>query len=240
MKNGDWDSYAGRLNWAMRRIGRTNQSELARSVGVKPQAIQYLCDVDAGAQGSAHTPALARELGVRADWLARGDGQPLEPALHRVGEPGERDEAGDAGAWGGVLSWVAVHGSVHLLADGKQARRRPGQAAPAFPKGVLGLPWAGEHCLAVQVKGTGLSPFAPEGHFLVLAPHAPLLPEDLVLITLRKGGHRLCRLLLDRDDSMVIAPWQGGPAEVLLPRDVTAVELVICAVAPRWFREDAS
>lgn len=233
MKNGDWDSYAGRLNWAMRRIGRTNQSELARSVGVKPQAIQYLCDVDAGAQGSAHTPALARELGVRAEWLARGDGQPLEAASHRVGEPA------DAEAWNGVLTWVAVHGAIHLLADGKQARRRPGQAEPASPKGVLGLPFAGEHCLAVQVKGAGLSPFAPEGHFLVLAPHAPLLPEDLVLITLRKGGHRLCRLLLDRDDSMVIAPWQGGPAEVVLPRDVTSVELVICAVAPRWFREEA-
>src|SRR5262245_50168330 len=74
----EWSSYSGRLMWAMRRAGKTNQSELARAIGVRPQSIQYLCDPDSGAQGSTHTPALARELGVMADWLARGEGQPTD------------------------------------------------------------------------------------------------------------------------------------------------------------------
>lgn len=73
-KNSEWESYTGRLLWAMSRAGKTNQSELARAVGVKPQSIQYLCDPNAGARGSSHTPSLARELGVGAEWLSTGQG----------------------------------------------------------------------------------------------------------------------------------------------------------------------
>ncbi len=234
MKNREWESYAGRLGWAMRRAGRTNQSELARAIGVKPQAIQYLCDLDAGAQGSSHTPALARELGVRADWLARGEGQPLEKAPPVAAESLSEEE-------GTPLVRVPIHGVVHLRADGKQVAQRVGtpKTQPA-PGGSLGLPWMGEHCHAMLVQGQGLAPYAPDGHYLVLSPHSPLQPDDLVLITLRKGGLRLCKLLLDREDSMVITPWQGGPAEVVLPKDVVSVTLVVCAMAPRWWQADGS
>lgn len=234
MKNKEWESYAGRLGWAMRRAGRTNQSELARAIGVKPQAIQYLCDLDAGAQGSSHTPSLARELGVRADWLARGEGQPLEVVAIVAAEPGAQD---DEPPW----VRVPVHGVVHLREDGKQVPQKVGSPKTMPTEGgSLGLPWMGEHCHAMRVQGQGLAPYAPDGHFLVVSPHAPLQPDDLVLITLRKGGLRLCQLLLDRADSMVVAPWQGGPAEVVLPQDVVSVALVVCALAPRWWQPDAA
>lgn len=236
MKNREWESYAGRLGWAMRRAGRTNQSELARAVGVKPQAIQYLCDLDAGAQGSSHTPSLAKELGVRADWLARGEGQPLEKAVPATGEPAQGGEVD-----GEPRVRVPVHGVVHLREDGRQVPQRVGSPKTQLTEGgTLGLPWMGEHCHAMRVQGQGLSPYAPDGHFLVVSPHAPLQPEDFVLITLRKGGVRLCQLLLDRADSMVVSPWQGGPAEVLLPKDVVSVALVVCALSPRWWQADGA
>ncbi|MBU0914732.1 MAG: hypothetical protein KKD97_00075 [Gammaproteobacteria bacterium] len=234
MKNGEWESYAGRLGWAMRRAGRTNQSELARAVGVKPQAIQYLCDLDAGAQGSSHTPSLAKELGVRADWLARGDGPPLEKAVPVAAESvhGGDDEPHVR---------VPVHGVVHLREDGRQVSQRVGSPKTQPTEGgTLGLPWMAEHCHAMRVQGQGLAPYAQDGYFLVVSAHAPLQPEDFVLVTLRKGGVRLCRLLLDRVDSMVVSPWQGGPAEVLLPKDVVSVALVVCAVSPRWWQADGA
>lgn len=74
--NNEWGTFTGRLLWAMKRAGRTNQSELARAVGVKPQSIQYLLRTEAGAQGSKYTPALAQQLGVSSRWLASGDGPP--------------------------------------------------------------------------------------------------------------------------------------------------------------------
>lgn len=232
MKNREWASYAGRLGWAMRRAGRTNQSELARAIGVKPQAIQYLCDLDAGAQGSSHTPSLAKELGVRADWLARGEGQPLEKPAPVAAEAGANDD-------NEPLVRVPVHGVVHLRADGKQVPQKVGSAKTRVTEGgTVGLPWMGERCHAMRVQGGGLAPYAPDGHFLVVSPQAPLQPDDLVLVTLRKGGLRLCKLLLDREDSMVVTPWQGGPAEVVLPQDVVSVALVVCALAPRWWQAD--
>lgn len=234
MKNKEWDSYAGRLGWAMRRAGRTNQSELARAIGVKPQAIQYLCDLDAGAQGSSHTPSLAKELGVRADWLARGEGQPLEKTQPVAAEASETGEAVP-------VVRVPVHGVVHLREDGKQVPQRVGSPKTEVTEGgTLGLPWMSTDCHAMRVQGKGLAPYAPDGHFLVLSSHAPLQPDDLVLLTLRKGGLRLCQLLLDREDSMVVAPWQGGPAEVVMPRDVVNVALVVCALAPRWWQPDSA
>lgn len=65
---------AERLSAAMQGAGKMNQSELAREIGVKPQAIQYLLTPSNGATGSRHIAALASALGVSSTWLASGDG----------------------------------------------------------------------------------------------------------------------------------------------------------------------
>ncbi|UXY14441.1 helix-turn-helix transcriptional regulator [Chitiniphilus purpureus] len=82
-------TYSERLSWAMHDLQLTRgravvgQTELARAVAVKPQSIQYLCDARNGAGGSRHTPAIARYLGVSAEWLATGQGD----AVGNVGYP---------------------------------------------------------------------------------------------------------------------------------------------------------
>jgi len=75
------DTYAKRLNWAMSNAA-ISQSELARAIGVKPQAIQYLCQKGTK---STHTTKIAKALGVSADWLDTGKGSP-EP------KPSEKSE----------------------------------------------------------------------------------------------------------------------------------------------------
>lgn len=69
-------SYAERLIWALNERHLT-QSELARRVHIRPQAIQYLCDERNHAQGSKHTAAIAKALGVSPDWLANQSGTPF-------------------------------------------------------------------------------------------------------------------------------------------------------------------
>lgn len=69
-------TYRERLQWAMTEARKTNQSALAREIGIKPQSIQHLLDADKNAQGSSHTPALAMALGVSPQWLATGEGSP--------------------------------------------------------------------------------------------------------------------------------------------------------------------
>lgn len=95
-------SYAKRLDEA-RRHGKLTQSELARRLGLKPQAIQYLETERNNARGSKHTSAIARETGVDAHWLSTGKGtmlpaQRAEQALAEYGElPPEAKEV--AIAW---------------------------------------------------------------------------------------------------------------------------------------------
>ncbi|RYF29810.1 MAG: hypothetical protein EOO23_06575 [Comamonadaceae bacterium] len=58
----------------MTRAGKNNQSDLAREIGVKPQAIQYLLEPKNGATGSKHIAAIAEALDVSAGWLSNGAG----------------------------------------------------------------------------------------------------------------------------------------------------------------------
>jgi len=68
-----------RLRAALAHAGMS-QSRLARELGVKPQAIQHLCDPKKNAQGSTHTHAMARILGVSGQWLGEGTGTMLQGA----------------------------------------------------------------------------------------------------------------------------------------------------------------
>jgi len=54
-----------------------SQAALAARVGVRHQSINYLCDPSRNAKGSRHTHAIAKVLGISADWLATGVGMPL-------------------------------------------------------------------------------------------------------------------------------------------------------------------
>ncbi|URF02817.1 hypothetical protein [Cupriavidus campinensis] len=70
-------TYAERLRWAMQQTEPpTSRRALALRVGIEYQSIQYLADPNRNAQGSRHTEAIARALGVSAQWLATGKGKP--------------------------------------------------------------------------------------------------------------------------------------------------------------------
>ena len=85
-------TYAERLRWAMQQTEPpTSRRGLAQLIGVQYQSIQYLADPNRNATGSRHTDAIARALGVSAQWLATGKGKPhrnrkqpvdQRPALH--------------------------------------------------------------------------------------------------------------------------------------------------------------
>lgn len=73
---------ADRLKTAMELAGNQSQSEVARAVGVKPQAIQYLLDPKRNATGSKHLTKIADTLGVDPTWLATGVGGPNPRNIH--------------------------------------------------------------------------------------------------------------------------------------------------------------
>lgn len=64
------NEYSERLKYALDFRG-ISQSDLARAVGVKSQAIQYLCDKG---KRSVHSVKIAEILRINAKWLTEGIG----------------------------------------------------------------------------------------------------------------------------------------------------------------------
>ena len=69
-------TFAARVKKA-REYAKLSQAALARRLGLKPQAIQYLEEPKNNARGSKHTAGIARVCGVDPDWLATERGTML-------------------------------------------------------------------------------------------------------------------------------------------------------------------
>ncbi|HEX5356389.1 MAG TPA: hypothetical protein VFW93_09225 [Aquabacterium sp.] len=226
----EWGSYTGRLLWAMNRAGKTNQSELARAVGVKPQSIQYLCDPQSGARGSSHTPSLARELGVEAEWLATGVGVPQGGAsllnTQESAAPGYAVQ-------GRTTAWP-IRGSVRLL-DGQGALER---AASPTDQGDAHLNWpmlATRHLDVWRFMGHALAPLIKDGQFLVLDQQpVQLEPEDTLVLTLQDGRVLLRELMVVRTDTLLVLPVLGGQVEPMAREEIARIELLVCVLPRRW------
>lgn len=227
----EWETYAGRLLWAMRRSGKTNQSELARVIGVKPQSIQYLCNPLSGAQGSMHTPALARELGVLSDWLARGEGEPTDIEHVKVGTRSTTVPYTLAG-----FEQAEVVGTYRVHEHGMVERLDlPGGESD----GHIRTPLYVGKARAVRVKGNGLSPYAKDGQFLLLQLAGDdLEPEEIVVLTLRNGQVMIRELMYKRDDSLIVLPVHGGHPDAIDRKDIMRVDAIVCVVPRRWWRPE--
>ncbi|TAK93245.1 MAG: hypothetical protein EPO09_13205 [Aquabacterium sp.] len=229
-KSNEWGSYTGRLLWAMHKAGKTNQSELARAVGVKPQSIQYLCDPQSGARGSSHTPSLARELGVEAEWLATGQGQPQHgPNVIRT-----QESSGPGYAVVPSTSTWSIKAHLRVLdAQGLLERFVP---SPDDGRDILCWPMQSTRALdVVAVKGHALAPVIKDGQFLVLDPRPDQLePEDIVLLTLRDGRMLLRELMVVRKDTLSVLPVLGGQVEPLPREQIEGIALLVCVAPRRW------
>lgn len=98
------NSLAKRLRYAREQAG-LSQSGLARRVGIRPQAIQF---IEAGeVRRPRNTVEIAMALGVSAEWLLLGKGR--MDALHLQETPGRYDTSGlSAEAIALARAWMAL------------------------------------------------------------------------------------------------------------------------------------
>jgi hypothetical protein len=229
-----WATYSGRLLWAMQQAGKTNQSELARVIGVRPQSIQYLCRPGSSAQGSSHTPALARELGVLADWLARGEGQPFG-VEHSATTLRAESPAAPYGVatepMAEVQGYARVSGLGDVQLEPRHARR---------PGGHVVVPLGALPAKAWCVRGQALEPYVKDGQFLVTRPAGQEAePEDMVMLRLKDGRILVRELMVRRDDAYVVLSVHGGQPELIDLQDLAGVDVILCVLAKRWWRPPA-
>lgn len=229
----EWKTFTGRLLWAMKQAGRTNRSELARAVKLKPQSIQYLLRPDAAAQGSKRTPALAQQLGVSSRWLASNEGRPDQIDL--IGPNAESKAAAVYAIASGMRARVT--GTVHVSGPGDVER-------VDLPQGdsdghvLMPLHAPGAH--AVRVKGNALAPYVKDGQYLLLNPDGEWHPEENLMVTLTDGRTVLRELLLVRADTLVVLPLHGGQSEALERAVIRGVVPVVCAVPRSLWRPETA
>lgn len=195
-------TFRERLEWAMKQANLTNQSELARRIGVKPQSIQHLLDPKKNAQGSAHTANLAQVLKVSPNWLATGEGSPnvimidgqhrLFAALRDLDDADvQRLTADPEFAKAAYRSEVdrltshPAHGVAHDLSQARNTESLPRIRWEDLMTVDLSQPFE------LEVKDDALAPEIFTGCIALLDPDRAPEPAWPVLVRDRDGNHYL-------------------------------------------------
>jgi SOS-response transcriptional repressor LexA len=196
---GSFHTFAARLRFAMERAGKSNQSELAREIGIKPQAIQYLLEPKNNASGSRHITKLAAALGTPSHWLATGEGDFEDPGL-AISAKSQGDSLSPAAPSRGdvpLISWVQA-GAWNPAADPFQ----PGEAETWLPCPAI----HSTSTFALRVRGDsmtaahGNSKTYPENSIIYVDPErrSPVNGQRIIAVLL--GGDEVTFKVYKEED----------------------------------------
>ncbi|MFW6342882.1 MAG: LexA family protein [Halothiobacillaceae bacterium] len=181
-------TFSDNLVQALQEAG-LSQSDLARRIGVKPQAVQYLCNPANNARGSKYLHQIARELGVREDWLLTGRG-PKDRRAQQNYMPGPSIRGTVP-----VISWVQA-GSMTEVID----LHEPGFA----DEWVETTAPIHDHTFALRVQGDSMAPEFPDGTIIVVEPEMDWSPGDYVIA--KNGGEATFKQLVQDGPDLYLKP----------------------------------
>lgn len=186
---------ANRISLALEKKNGGNQSEMARFIGVSPQAVQKWVAGDAVPRG-ANLQKAAEFLGVPASYLVFGDKgrDEMLQALNEIRKP--LSDVDDAPEVMGKQRWLPVVGVVQAGPDGLLTID---DHPVGFGDGTV-LYWAKcENAYALRVRGESMSPRYLPGEFVAVDPCFEVQPSQEVIVILKDGTRMIKRLLWQRD-----------------------------------------
>ncbi|WP_225784695.1 LexA family transcriptional regulator [Xenophilus sp. Marseille-Q4582] len=225
----DWSSLAGRLRWAMDKANKTNQSALAREIGVKPQAIQHLIDVAKAATGSKHVAALASALRVNSVWLATGEGTP--DAIDTA--PPAPDDLTEVAPPPIQVRRIPIVGTAKMGDDGFYEEISD---IPGAGDGHIEIATADPNAYGLRCRGMSMFPAVRDGWYVVVEPNRRPTEGEYVLIKLRDGRKMLKELLFERPGSFEVMSVNEAKRFTVEKADLDSIQAVGPIVPPSAWR----
>lgn len=174
----DKNSLSSRLNYALAAV-KITQSELARRIGVKPQAIQYICANNV--QKSRFTYAIADALDIDYTWLSTGDGQMISE-IHQAAISPEHQVP--------IVSWK------QLAAQGEQFNLINYQSK----NWIFCTKKPNAKTFATEVTDHAMAPRFEPGTMAIVDPELLVYPNCFVLAFIEQYKEVLLRQLVSNED----------------------------------------
>lgn len=167
----DFTTLSSRLLFALNTLGVT-QAELSRMIGIKPQAIHYLCN--SKSTKSRFTYEIADALKINSLWLATGMGAMLlkEEADVELPESPRRVP---------ILDWKQIE---TIALQGHQITNIPNQA----DDWVITNSDVGQHGFAFRLPDMSMYPRFDHDTIVIINPSKKPKNKDFVLAYLEMGG----------------------------------------------------
>lgn len=208
-----------------------NQSEMARFVGVTPQAVQKW--IAGAAEPRGRNLELAAEfLGVTPSALKFGvDAGASHKPRAPTALPSELEDAPTIVA---TPRLIPVAGRVQAGADGFiHVDDYPAES----PDGHMFWYTSCIEAYALRVRGESMSPRYLPGEFVGVDPCAEVLPSDEVIVQLADGRRMIKRLLWARDGQSCFESVNKDHANIVIDwEEIQAIHLVLGHIPKSAFR----
>jgi phage repressor protein C with HTH and peptisase S24 domain len=220
------ETMANRIERYLAEKNGGNQSEMARFVGVSPQAVQKWVAGLAEPRGK-NLDLAAEFLGVTASELKFGrDAAPNSPAL--------LSEVDDGPAILGTPRLIPVAGRVQAGNDGLL---HIDDFPVESPEGYMVWYTSCVEAYALRVRGESMSPRYLPGEYVGVDPCADVLPSDEVIVILEDGRRMIKRLLWIRDDQACFESVNKDFPNIVIDCDeITKMHLVLGHIPKAAFR----
>ena len=215
-----------------------NQSEMARFIGVSPQAVQKWVAGQAEPRGK-NLHLAAEFLGVSPSELKFGSDRPRPAMGGKSGRPlrpleDEQSNVDDGPAILATPRLIPVAGRVQAGADGiLHIDDTPAES----PDGHMLWYTSCVEAYSLRVRGESMSPRYLPGEFVGVDPCAEVLPSDEVIVQLSDGRRMMKRLLWMRDSQVCLESVNKDHPNIVIDcEEIQAMHLVLGHIPKSAFR----
>ena len=226
---------ANRIERYLAQKNGGNQSEMARAIGVSPQAVQKWVAGVTEPRGK-NLELAAQFLGVTPAELKFGDksgtivlsAQQYQEALY------ESSNVDDGPAILATPRLIPVAGRVQAGSDGLL---HIDDFPIESPEGYMFWYTSCVEAYALRVRGESMSPRYLPGEYVGVDPCADVLPSDEVIVLLNDGRRMMKRLLWVRDDQACFESVNKDYPNIVVDcEEITAMHLVLGHIPKAAFR----